>query len=246
MDGLLGKKLGMTQVFADDGKIVPVTILQAGPCLVVQRKTGGTDGYEAVQLGLVEARTPRRVARPRAGHFAKAGVAPTYRLAEFAITADEEWKPGDQVKASVFAVDDYVDVVGVSKGKGYQGVVKRHGFRGGRATHGSMFHRAPGSIGASAFPSRVFPGTRMGGQLGAKRVTTKNLRVVKVDAEQNLLYLRGAVPGPKNGYVQSRRARAAPAWAASARPCGARAARCMGRSRGATRRRCRPPRSATP
>jgi large subunit ribosomal protein L3 len=207
MDGLLGKKLGMTQIFEDDGKIVPVTILQAGPCLVVQRKRQGSDGYEAVQLGLVEERPPRRVPKPRSGHFAKAGVAPTRRLAEFAVTAEEEWKPGDQIKASVFAVHEYVDVVGVSKGKGFQGVVKRHGFRGGRATHGSMFHRAPGSIGGSAFPSRVFPGMRAGGQMGAKRVTTKNLLVVKVDPEQNLLYLRGAVPGPKNGYVQIKRAK---------------------------------------
>jgi large subunit ribosomal protein L3 len=207
MEGLLGKKLGMTQIFEDDGKIVPVTIVQAGPCLVVQRKTETTDGYEAVQLGLVESRTPRRVPKPRAGHFAKAGVAPTYRLAEFAVAPEEEWKAGDQIKASVFAVDEYVDVVGVSKGKGFQGVVKRHHFRGGRATHGSMFHRAPGSIGASAFPSRVFPGQRAAGQLGAKRVTTKNLRVVKVDPEQNLLYLRGAVPGPKNAYVQIKRAK---------------------------------------
>lgn len=207
MEGILGRKLGMTQIYEADGRAIPVTIVQAGPCLVVQRKTAGTDGYEAVQLGLVEKRAPRHVTKARAGHFAKAGVAATARLAEFHIAADEEWKAGDQVKATVFAVNDYVDVVGTSKGKGFQGVIKRHGFAGGRATHGSMFHRAPGSIGSSAFPSRVLPGLRMAGQKGSERITTKNLKVVKVDEENNLLYLRGAVPGPKQGYLKIQRAK---------------------------------------
>lgn len=207
MEGILGKKLGMTQIYLDDGTAVPVTVVQAGPCLVVQRKTAARDGYDAVQLGLVEDRPPRRVGRPLGGHFQKAGVAAMRRLAEFRVAADDEAKAGDQVKASIFAADDYVDVAGTSKGKGFQGVIKRHGFRGGRATHGSMFHRAPGSIGASAFPSRVYPGTRLGGRMGGERVTAKNLKVVKVDEEQNLLYLRGAVPGAKDGYLAIRRAK---------------------------------------
>lgn len=208
MEGILGKKLGMTQIYADDGTAIPVTVVQAGPCLVVQRRTAERDGYDAVQLGLVEARAPRRVSRPRRGHFDKAGVAPTRRLIEFRVEPDEEGtQPGDQVKASIFAEGEFVDAVGTSRGKGFQGVVKRHGFRGGRATHGSMFHRAPGSIGSSAFPSRVFPGLRLPGQMGAARVTVKNLQVVKVDAENNLLYLKGAVPGAKDAYLAIRRAK---------------------------------------
>lgn len=207
MEGILGKKLGMTQIFEEDGTLVPVTVVQAGPCLVVQRKTTEVDGYEAVQLGLVEDRPPRKVNKPQSGHFAKAGVAAMRRLVEFSLDEGEEASPGDQVKAGIFAADDYVDVVGTSKGKGFQGVVKRHGFAGGRATHGSMFHRAPGSVGQSAFPSRVFPGVRLPGQTGDKRVTAKNLKVVKVDEENNLLYIKGAVPGARQGYLAIRRAK---------------------------------------
>jgi large subunit ribosomal protein L3 len=207
MEGLLGKKMGMTQMFAEDGTAVAVTVIQAGPCLVVQRKTSENEGYDAVQLGLVEARPPRHVPRPTNGHFKKAGVAPLRRLSEFTVAPEEEWKAGDEVTAAVFTVDEYVDVIGTSKGKGFQGVVRRHHFRGGRATHGSMFHRAPGSIGSSSDPSRVFPGMRMGGQMGGKRITVKNLRVVKVDAERNLLFVHGAVPGPKDGYLAIRRAK---------------------------------------
>jgi large subunit ribosomal protein L3 len=207
VDGILGKKLGMTQIYMEDGTAVPVTVVQAGPCLVVQRKTAGEDGYEAVQLGLVEEGRKVRVGRPREGHFKKAGVAPMRSLVELPVMADDEAKAGDQVKASVFAVDDYVDVIGASKGKGFQGVIKRHGFGGGRATHGSMFHRAPGSIGQSAYPSRVFPGTRLPGRMGGERVTVKNLKVVKVDEENNLLYLRGAVPGAKDNFLTLRRAK---------------------------------------
>jgi large subunit ribosomal protein L3 len=206
MEGILGKKLGMTQVY-EKGRVVPVTVVKAGPCLVVQRKTAASDGYEAVQLGLVEERPAKRVRKPALGRFQKAGIPPVKRLAEFRLGEGEDPKPGDEVKASIFAENDYVDVVGVSKGKGFQGVVKRHGFGGGRATHGSMFHRAPGSIGASAFPSRVFPGMRAGGRMGGERVTVKNLQVVKIDAEQNLIYLRGAVPGAKDGYLAIRRAK---------------------------------------
>ncbi len=207
MNGILGKKLGMTQIFDADGTVVPVTVVKAGPCLVVQRKTGETDGYEAVQIGLVEERPPRGVISPQRGHFARAGVAPMRRLGEFGVDADDEAKAGDEVRAGIFAVDEYVDVVGTSKGKGFQGVVKRHGFGGGRATHGSMFHRAPGSIGQSSDPSRVYPGLRLPGQMGNKRVTTKNLKVVKVDEERNLIYLRGSVPGPRDGYVAIQKAK---------------------------------------
>ena len=207
MQGILGKKIGMTQIFGEDGTAYPVTVVKAGPCLVVQRKTADKDGYEAVQIGLVEDRPARRVSRPRRGHFEKAGVAPTRRLAEFAVEPQEEWKAGDEVRLDIFEENDVVDVIGTSKGKGFQGVVKRHGFRGGRATHGSMFHRAPGSIGQASDPSRVFPGTRLPGQTGGVRVTTKNLRIVKIVPEEHLLYLRGAVPGPRNGYIALRRAK---------------------------------------
>ena len=207
MPGILGKKLGMTQIFNEDGVVQPVTVIEAGPCLVVQRKSADSDGYESVQLGLVEERPMRKVSQPMSGHFKKAGVSPMRRLVEFRVGSEDELKAGDQVKVDIFAADDYIDVVGTSKGKGFQGVIKRHGFGGGRATHGSMFHRAPGSIGQASDPSRVFPGTRLPGRTGGARVTAKNLRVVKVDADKNLLYVRGAVPGPNNGYVAIRRAK---------------------------------------
>jgi large subunit ribosomal protein L3 len=200
--GILGKKVGMTQIFDDSGRVVPVTVVEAGPCIVVQRKSQDSDGYEAVQLGLVE-RSPRRNA-PKAisGHFQAAGVPPTRYTAEVPVDAEDESKPGDSVLADIFAADDKVHVVGKSKGRGFQGVIKRHNFGGGRATHGSMFHRAPGSIGRSASPSRVFPGQGMPGQMGNKRVTVKNAKVVKVDAERNLLFLKGGVPGARNSYIR--------------------------------------------
>jgi large subunit ribosomal protein L3 len=207
MEGILGRKLGMTQIYADDGTAVPVTVIKAGPCLVVQKKTVETDGYDAIQIGLVEDRPPKNVRQPLAGHFKKAGVSPLRRVTELRAGEGEDVKPGDEIKASIFAEKEWVDVIGTSKGKGYQGVVKRHGFAGGRATHGSMFHRAPGSIGSSAYPSRVFAGMRSGGRMGGERVTVKNLQIVKVDAEQNLIYVRGAVPGPKSGYLTIRRAK---------------------------------------
>ena len=197
--GIIGKKVGMTQVFAEDGALIPVTVIQAGPCFVVQKKTSEKDGYDAVQLGLVEKVSNRRITSAQRGHFEKAGVQPVRTLAEFEYTGDAT--PGDKVQVDMFKEGDSIDVVGTSKGKGFQGVMKRHNFSGGRATHGSMFHRAPGSIGASAFPSRVMKGMRMGGRMGGDQVTVKNLRVAKVDAENNLLYVRGAVPGGKNGLV---------------------------------------------
>ena len=207
MEGILGRKLGMTQIFADDGTAVPVTLVAAGPCIVVQRKTEAVDGYEAVQLGLVEAKAPKKLSKPRRGISTRRARRRCAAWSSSALSQDEDAKAGDEVKVSIFAPDQYVDVIGTSKGKGFQGVIKRHHFRGGRATHGSMFHRAPGSIGGSSDPSRVFPGMRGAGRMGGKRITTKNVRVVKVDEEKNLLFLFGAVPGPRGGYVTIRRAK---------------------------------------
>lgn len=200
--GILGRKVGMTQIFAPDGTLVPVTVVEAGPCLVVQRKTPDKDGYVAVQIGLVESRPDRRANRARKGHFDRAGVAPMRNLAEVAVDGDDELKPGDKVLCDTFKEKDHVDVIGVSKGKGFAGVVRRHHFAGGAATHGSMFHRAPGSIGASAFPSRVMPGNRSSGRLGGRQATAKNLIVVRVDTEKNLIYLRGPVPGARRSLVK--------------------------------------------
>ena len=205
--GIIGKKLGMTQVFGQDGTATPGTVIKAGPCVVVQAKAAATDGYAAVQIGLVEER-PARVRKPLAGHYKKAGVPPTRVRREVAQAAGSEaLKPGDQVLITgLFANGDRVDVIGISRGKGFQGVMKRHNFRGGAATHGSMFHRAPGSIGASSFPSRVVKGMRAAGRMGGDRVTTRNLKVVQVDAENNLLVLKGAVPGAPGGYLIVRKA----------------------------------------
>jgi large subunit ribosomal protein L3 len=192
----------MTQIFTPDGTLVPVTVVEAGPCLVVQKKTADKDGYTAVQIGLVESRPDRRANRARKGHFDRAGVAPMRNLAEVELDGDDELKPGDKVLCDTFKEKDHVDVIGVSKGKGFAGVVRRHHFRGGAATHGSMFHRAPGSIGASAFPSRVMPGNRSSGRLGGRQATAKNLIVVRVDSEKNLIYLRGPVPGARRSLVK--------------------------------------------
>jgi large subunit ribosomal protein L3 len=206
--GILGKKIGMTQVFRPDGQVVPVTLLQAGPCMVVQRKTPTTDGYDAVQLGLVENIKEKRINKPIAGHLKKAGAGGTRYMREVPLEpGDGDWKAGDQVLVDQFKPKDMVDVIGVSKGRGFAGVVKRHHFRGGGAGHGSMFHRAPGSIGASSFPSRVVPGMRMGGHMGDNRVTVRNLEVIDVVTEDNVLVVKGAVPGPNGGYVLVRRAK---------------------------------------
>jgi large subunit ribosomal protein L3 len=206
---ILGKKLGMTQVFSESGDAVPVTLLKAGPCVVVQRKTATKDGYEAAQLGLVEVPPPRRVTKAREGHFKRAGANPARYLREVRLDAGAgEVKVGDKVLVDVFAVDDYVDVIGTSKGRGFAGVHKRHHFGGGEGAHGSMFHRAPGSIGSSSFPSRVFKGMRAAGHMGAGRVTVRNLRVVQVLPEDNALLVEGAVPGPDGGYVMVRKAQA--------------------------------------
>lgn len=203
--GLIGKKVGMTQIFAEDGSLVPVTVIQAGPCLVVQKKTAENDGYNVVQLGLVEKVSNRRVTAPMRGHYEKAGVQPMRTLVE--VDYDGEANVGDRVEVSIFEAGDAIDVVGRSKGKGFQGVMRRHGFAGGRESHGSMFHRAPGSIGQSAFPSRVMKGMRMAGRMGGDQVTVKNLKVTKVDPENGLVYIRGAVPGARNSVVVLRHAR---------------------------------------
>lgn len=200
--GIIGRKVGMTQIFGADGTVFPVTVVQAGPCLVVQKKSADRDGYEAVQIGLVESRPDRRANKAAKGRFEKANVAPMRLLAEFRMDAGDELKPGDKVLCDAFHEADHVDVIGVSKGKGFAGVVRRHHFAGGAATHGSMFHRLPGSIGPSAFPSRVYPGTRSSGRLGGRQATSKNLEVIRVDAEKNLLYLKGAVPGARNSVVK--------------------------------------------
>jgi large subunit ribosomal protein L3 len=206
--GILGKKIGMTQIFRPDGQAVPVTLLKAGPCMVTQRKTPTTDGYDAVQLGLVEFVKPNRLNKPAAGHLKKAGVEGAKFMREFRLeTGADDYKPGDQVLVDQFKPKDKVDVIGISKGRGYAGLVKRHHFRGGAGSHGSMFHRAPGSIGASSFPSRVLPGMRMSGHMGHAQVTVRNLEVVEVDTEDNVLAVKGAVPGPNGSYVVVRRAK---------------------------------------
>ncbi len=209
IEGLIGRKISMTQVFDPEGATVPCTVLRAGPCVVVQRREKGRDGYEAVQLGYVEAVKVKNVSRARQAHFAKAGVPPTRRLKEFhLIPGGADPAVGDRVLVSMFKPDDRVDVIGVSKGKGFQGVMRRHHFRGGAASHGSMFHRAPGSIGSSAYPSRTFRGMRMGGRMGGDQITVKNLTVVRVDEENNLLVIRGAVPGASGAFLVIRRSRA--------------------------------------
>jgi large subunit ribosomal protein L3 len=201
VNGLIGKKVGMTQLLQADGTVIPVTVIQAGPCVVVQKKTKLKDGYDAVQLGFVEFMKPKNVNKPMTGHFKKSNSAPVRILRETAISGDDVPNAGDKVMIDIFSTAQYVDVIATSKGRGFAGVIKRHHFRGGRASHGSMFHRAPGSIGASAYPSRVVKGMRMAGHLGNERVTVRNLRVARIDQENNLLFVNGAVPGPNGGYV---------------------------------------------
>lgn len=209
LSAILGKKIGMTQVFRDNGDVVPVTVLKAGPCIVIHRKTTQRDGYEAAQLGLVELPGPRRLSKAMEGHFKKAGANPVRFLREVRLAdGNTEVKVGDKVLADIFKVEERVDVIGTSKGRGFAGFHKRHHFGGGGGSHGSMFHRAPGSIGASAFPSRVLKGMRAAGHMGTDRVTVRNLKVVQVLPEENALLVEGAVPGPDGGYVVVRKARA--------------------------------------
>ena len=202
-EGLITRKRGMTQVFGEDGNATPVTVLEAGPCTVVQIKTRATDGYEALQVGFEAKR--KNVTKPMAGHFKKANVAATRVLRELRVDTTEGYRVGQTLTVELFKPGELVDVTGVTKGQGFQGGVKRHGWRGGEATHGSMFHRAPGSIGASSDPSRVFPGHRLPGRMGADRVTVPHLEVVRVVPEQNLLVVKGAVPGATGGLVLVRK-----------------------------------------
>jgi len=201
IEGLIGKKIGMTQTFDEHGNVIPVTVLTAGPCTVLQKKSREKDGYSAVQVGLMDDKTNKKMNKPMTGHFNKAGIPPVKTLREFQYAPEVEVKEGDLFYVDIFEAGEKVDVVGLSKGKGFAGVMKRWGFKGGKATHGSMFHRRPGSIGASAYPSRVVKGKKLPGRLGNSRVTVKNLTVVEANREKNLLVVKGAVPGATGGYV---------------------------------------------
>jgi len=208
MEGIIGKKLGMTRIFNQQGEVVPVTVIEAGPCPVVQVKTKDKEGYDAIQLGFGE-RRKNLFTLPLLGHFARAKVEPKRILREIRTNQVEKFKVGDELKVDIFSVGEKVTVTGVSKGLGFQGGVRRHKFRGGPKTHGQSDRlRAPGSIGASSFPSRVFKGQRMAGRMGGERVTVKNLEVVGVDPEKNLLLLKGAVPGKRNSYLTIRKSSA--------------------------------------
>ena len=219
VNGILGKKVGMTQVFDEKGEVHPITVLQAGPCVVTQLKTATKDGYDAAQIGLVEFVKASKVTRPQAGHFAKTNVAPVRLQKEVAIEAAKPGageeagtdgvKAGDRVLVDIFSDEKYVDVQGTSKGRGFAGVVRRHNFGGGPKSHGHMF-QVQGSIGASSFPSRVFPGQRMPGHMGVDKVTVRNLRIRGIDLEENLIMVEGAVPGPRDGYVLITKAKAPP------------------------------------
>jgi len=204
--GLLGRKIGMTQVFGEGGKAIPVTVVEAGPCPVVQRKTKENDGYEAIQIGFLTAK-PKKISKPLKGHFEKARVPYSRHLREIRLDQPADFQVGQVLTVSLFAVGDHVQVTGTSIGKGFQGGVKRWGYKGGPESHGSMFHRAPGSIGASSFPSRVFKGHHMPGRTGGAQVTTKGLEVVKVDPARNLLLIKGAVPGPPGGLLTVKKVR---------------------------------------
>ncbi|MGN6591346.1 MAG: 50S ribosomal protein L3 [Terriglobales bacterium] len=206
VNGILGKKIGMSEAYTPSGERVPVTLIQAGPCVVVQRKTQASDGYEAAQLGLVEFTRPSRLPKAERQRFEKHNLPPCKFVREVRVADGSEAKIGDQVLAEMFKEKDFLDIEGISKGRGFAGVVKRHHFGGGAATHGSMFHRAPGSIGASAFPSRVLKGMRAAGHLGHAQTTVRNLQVMAVDADDNILAVRGAVPGPNGGYLVIQRA----------------------------------------
>ncbi len=199
--GILGKKLGMTQIFNDEGKVIPVTVVEAGPCVVLQKKTKATDGYEAIQIGFDE-KKERKTNRPEKGHFDKAGVKPQRYIKE--IRLDEEgtsaYEVGQEIKADVFAQGEYVDVSGVSKGKGFAGAIKRHGFHRGPMGHGSHYHRAPGSLGP-VDPARVFKNRPLPGHMGQENVTVQKLEIIKVDTERNLLLVKGALPGARDSYL---------------------------------------------
>ena len=206
IEGLIGKKIGMTQTFDEEGNVAPITVIKVGPCTVIQKKTREKDGYSALQLGLVEEKGRKKATKPLVGHYEKSGVPPMKILKEFQFAEKGEVKEGDQFFVDIFQIGEKVHVVGMSKGKGFAGVVKRWGFHGGKATHGSMFHRRPGSTGASAYPSRVMKGKKLPGHMGCKRVTVKNLKVIQADKENNLLVVKGAVPGARGGYLLIKKA----------------------------------------
>jgi large subunit ribosomal protein L3 len=204
-DGLIGKKIGMTQGYDAAGNSLPLTVLKAGPCTVIQRKTAKRDGYEAIQLALIEDRPARKPGKALQGHYVKSGAPVMKILREVRCDGETPLKEGDQIFVDVFKAGEKVAVTGVSKGKGFAGVMKRHNFGGGAGAHGSMFHRAPGSIGASSYPSRVIKGLRMAGRMGGERVTVRNLVVFEADKDNNILVVKGAVPGPNGGYVLIRK-----------------------------------------
>jgi large subunit ribosomal protein L3 len=206
MKGILGKKLGMTQIFDENGVAVPVTIIEAGPCYVTQKKTKENDGYDAIQLGFGEVKQ-NRLKKPIAGHLKKSNAPAIKFMREFHVTDSNEYEEGQKIDVSIFSVGDKVDVTGISKGKGFAGVVKRHAFRGGPKTHGQSDRwRAPGSVGAGSTPGRVFKGVRMAGRMGDEQVTVQNLRIALVDADKNILAVKGAIPGGKNGLIIIREA----------------------------------------
>jgi len=206
VEGLIGKKIGMSQGFDKEGNVVPLTVIKAGPCTVIQKKTKERDGYSALQLGLVEEKEVKKASKPLLGHLKKSNASPTKVLREFRIDEQGDIKEGDQFFVDIFQVGEKIHVVGTSKGKGFAGVVKRWGFKGGKASHGSMFHRAPGSVGASAFPSRVVKGKKLPGHMGQERVAVRNLTVIQADKENNLLVVKGAVPGARGGYLLIKKA----------------------------------------
>lgn len=199
--GLIGKKIGMTQIFNENGSVIPVTAIEVGPCTVVQVKNTGNDGYNAIQLGFGEIKD-KKVNKPMKGHFNKAKLAPKKHLREFRVNEIEAYKVGNELKADIFAVNDIIDVQGTSKGKGFQGVIKRHGQHRGPMSHGSMYHRRPGSMGACATPSRVFKGKKLPGHMGSVTVTIQNLSIVAVDADKNLILVKGSVPGAKGAILK--------------------------------------------
>lgn len=200
MKKILGKKLGMTQIFKENGDVVPVTVVEAGPMVVVQKKTVEKDGYNAIQVGFADIKA-QRVTKPKKGHFDKAGLAYKKFLREIRVENPDEYEIGQEIKADLFAAGDTVDVTGTSKGKGTQGVIKRHGFGRGRETHGSKFHRMPGGLSAGTYPGRVFKGHRMMGRMGNETVTVQNLEIVRIDVDNNLILIKGGIPGPKKGLV---------------------------------------------
>lgn len=207
MKGLLGKKVGMTQIFDENGEVIPVTVIEAGPCYVTQKKTVEADGYNAIQVGYGET-SEKKLTKPQASHLKKSGVSPVRYLREFSVSDPESYEAGQELNASVFEVGDYVDVIGTSKGKGFAGAVKRHGFGGGPKTHGQSDRwRATGSVGAGSTPGRILKGKRMPGRMGNEQVTVLNLKVVLVDADKNMLAVQGSIPGGKNGLVVVREAR---------------------------------------